>query len=107
MEPTDTAQDSSDPRLLGLLDADVLVTLTPTDEPCRVQVTVAERDFGTLGSVHLQPGLLHARFTDVPGNQESDRSAVELADAALRYTSGAERALPASLKQCRVRGDHR
>ncbi|WP_260328615.1 hypothetical protein [Streptomyces sp. Ag109_O5-1] len=97
MESTDTAQDSSDPTLFGLLDADVLVTLTPTDDPCRVQVTVAERGFGTLGSVYLQPDLLHARFTDVPGNQGADRAAVELADAALPYTSGAERGLPASL----------
>ncbi|MFJ9711620.1 DnaB-like helicase C-terminal domain-containing protein [Streptomyces sp. NPDC101234] len=89
--------DSSDPSLLGLLDADVLMTLTPTDDPSRVQVTIAERDFGTLGVVYLQPDLLHARFTDIPGNQGPDRAAVELADAALAYTSGAERGLPASL----------
>ncbi|MGW3451200.1 ATP-binding protein, partial [Streptomyces sp. NPDC001076] len=84
-----------DPTLLGLLDADVLVTLTPTGDPSRVQVTVAERDFGTLGSVFLQPDLLHARFTDLPENQAADPTAVELADAALIYTSGAQRGLPA------------
>lgn len=87
--------DSSDPTLLRLLDADVLVTLTPASDPSRVQVTVAERDFGTLGSVFLQPDLLHAQFTDLPENQVSDPTAVELADAALSYTSGAQRGLPA------------
>ncbi|MFJ8158435.1 DnaB-like helicase C-terminal domain-containing protein [Streptomyces sp. NPDC094468] len=86
--------DSSDPALLRLLDADVLVTLTPTGDPARVQVTVAERDFGTLGSVFLRPDLLHARFTDVPATEAAD-TAVELADAALVYTSGAQRGLPA------------
>ncbi|MFG2959471.1 DnaB-like helicase C-terminal domain-containing protein [Streptomyces sp. NPDC048291] len=89
--------DTSDPTLLGLLDADVLLTLTPTDIPSRVQVTVAERDFGTLGVVYLQPDLLHARFADIPGDQGPGAVAVELADAALAYTSGAERGLPASL----------
>ncbi|MFJ3235789.1 hypothetical protein [Streptomyces sp. NPDC086787] len=56
--------DSDDPALLGLLDADVLVTLTATAEPGKVQVTVTERNFGTIGSAYLQPDLLHARFLD-------------------------------------------
>lgn len=56
--------DSDDPALLGLLDADVTLTLAPTEDPAEVQVTVAERDFGTLGSAYLQPDLIHARFLD-------------------------------------------
>ena len=56
--------DSDDPTLLGLLDADILVTLAPYPGPSQVQVTVAERDFGTIGSAYLRPDLLHARFLD-------------------------------------------
>ncbi|MGP4048882.1 DnaB-like helicase C-terminal domain-containing protein [Streptomyces sp. 2A115] len=82
--------DSDDPTLLGLMDADVLMTLTATTDPSKVQVTVTERDFGTIGSAYLQPDLLHARFTDAPQSP-----AVELAEAALPYTSGAQRGLPA------------
>jgi prevent-host-death family protein len=83
--------DSDDPTLLGLLDADVLVTLTPTADPSKIQVTVAERDFGTIGSAYLQPDLLHARFTDAPESR-----AAELSEAALPYTSGAHQGLPAA-----------
>ncbi|MET8680044.1 DnaB-like helicase C-terminal domain-containing protein [Streptomyces sp. NPDC004647] len=83
--------DSDDPALLGLLDTDVLMTLNPTTNPAKVQVTVSERDFGTIGSAYLQPDLLHARFTDAPEGR-----AVELAEAALPYTSGAQQGLPAS-----------
>ncbi|MFE1961012.1 hypothetical protein [Streptomyces sp. NPDC059479] len=50
--------------LLGLLDADVLLTLVPTADPSKVQVTIAERDFGAIGSAYLSPDLLHARFLD-------------------------------------------
>lgn len=57
--------DSDDPTLLGLLDADVTLTLTPTEDPAKVQVTVAERDFGAIGSAYLSPDLLHARFLDM------------------------------------------
>ncbi|MGW2892929.1 DnaB-like helicase C-terminal domain-containing protein [Streptomyces griseoruber] len=101
--------DSDDPALLGLLDADVLVTLAPTEDPTKVQVTVAERDFGAIGSAYLQPDLLHARFLDAgaapvdragtEGPARSLGSAVEqeLAEAALPYTSGAQQGLPASL----------
>ena len=56
--------DSADPALLRLLDADVLLTLTPTGDPVKVQVTIAERDFGTIGTACLIPDLLHARFLD-------------------------------------------
>lgn len=56
--------DTDDPALLGLLDADVTLTLMPTEDPAKVQVTVAERDFGTIGSAYLQPDLIHARFLD-------------------------------------------
>ncbi|MHC3475176.1 hypothetical protein ACYF6T_41795 [Streptomyces sp. 7R007] len=56
--------DSDDPPLLGLLDADITLTLSPTEDPAAVQVTVAERDFGTIGSAYPKPGLIHARFLD-------------------------------------------
>lgn len=101
--------DSDDPALLGLLDADVTLTLTPTEDPARVRVTVAERDLGAIGSAYLSPDLLHARFLDagstptVPtAGEEPARSlgtAVEreLAEAALPYTSGARQGLPAAV----------
>ncbi|MFD7409737.1 DnaB-like helicase C-terminal domain-containing protein [Streptomyces sp. NPDC059866] len=101
--------DSADPTLLGLLDADILLTLAPTDDPAKVQVTVAERDFGAIGSAYLRPDLLHARFLDAPaapvdrtrgeGPARSLGSAVEreLAEAALPYTSGARKGLSASV----------
>ncbi|MFG2557001.1 DnaB-like helicase C-terminal domain-containing protein [Streptomyces sp. NPDC048581] len=116
--------DSDDPTLLGLLDADVLVTLTPTEDPAKVQATVAERDFGAIGSAYLSPDLLHARFLDAggapvgrtSGNEpaQSLGSALEreLAEAALPYTSGARQGLPASvthvlaaLRTALVKGD--
>uniref|UniRef100_A0AAU2UVW6 DnaB-like helicase C-terminal domain-containing protein n=1 Tax=Streptomyces sp. NBC_00003 TaxID=2903608 RepID=A0AAU2UVW6_9ACTN len=104
--------DSDDPALLGLLDADVTVTLSPTQDPAKVQVTVAERDFGTIGSVYLQPDLIHARFLDAgaaplsradspagPGLSAAAgaTAALELAEAALPYTSGGHRGIPAAL----------
>ncbi|MFF2431733.1 type II toxin-antitoxin system prevent-host-death family antitoxin [Streptomyces mirabilis] len=100
--------DSDDPTLLGLLDADVLLTLTATTDPGRLQVTVAERDFGVIGSAYLRPDLLHARFADaeavpVAGTGSEDwrlhttPQERELADAALPYTSGARQGLPASV----------
>ncbi|MFE2941520.1 hypothetical protein ACFXKG_21040 [Streptomyces sp. NPDC059255] len=54
-------------------------------------MTVAERDFGTIGSAYLQPDLLHARFTDAPKNR-----AAGLVDAALPYVSGTQKGLPAA-----------
>ncbi|MGW5209443.1 type II toxin-antitoxin system prevent-host-death family antitoxin [Streptomyces griseoincarnatus] len=103
--------DSDNPALLGLLDADVLVTLAPKEDSdsSKVQVTVAERDFGAIGSAYLRPDLLHARFLDagvapvdragVEGTARSLGSAVEqeLAEASLPYTSGAQQGLPAPL----------
>ncbi|KAB1143464.1 AAA family ATPase [Streptomyces luteolifulvus] len=101
--------DSADPTLLSLLDADVTLTLAPTDDPARVQVTVAERDFGAIGSAYLGPDLLHARFLDAGaapvagtaggGAASGIGTAVEreLAEAALPYTSGAKQGLPASV----------
>ncbi|GGX57635.1 DnaB-like helicase C-terminal domain-containing protein [Streptomyces chartreusis] len=100
--------DSADPTLLGLLDADVTLTLAPTDDPAKVQVTVSERDFGAIGSAYLGPDLLHARFLDAgaaplavtggEGPAPSIGAAVEreLAEAALPYTSGAQQGLPAA-----------
>ncbi|MDX2916336.1 DnaB-like helicase C-terminal domain-containing protein [Streptomyces griseiscabiei] len=105
--------DSDDPALLDLLDADVTLTLTPTEDSARVRVTVAERDFGTIGSAYLQPDLIHARFLDT-GAAPLDRAdspagpglsaataggteARELAEAALPYTSGSQQGIPAAL----------
>ncbi|WP_333738537.1 type II toxin-antitoxin system prevent-host-death family antitoxin [Streptomyces sp. IBSBF 2806] len=104
--------DSDDPALLDLLDADVTLTLSPTEEPAKVQVTVAERDFGTIGSAYLQPDLSHARFldaeaaplgrTDIPASPGLSASAggteaLELAEAALPYTAGGQQGIPAAL----------
>ncbi|MFD8228523.1 DnaB-like helicase C-terminal domain-containing protein [Streptomyces massasporeus] len=104
--------DSDDPTLLGLLDADVVVTLTATADPTKVQATVTERDFGTIGSAYLQPDLIHARFLDAgaaplertdspagPGLSAAagGTAALELAEAALPYTSGGHRGIPAAL----------
>ncbi|MFG2030411.1 hypothetical protein [Streptomyces sp. NPDC048825] len=50
--------DSDDSTLLGLLDADVLMTLAATTDPSNVQVTVTERDFGTIGSAYLRRHLI-------------------------------------------------
>ena len=101
--------DSDDLALLGLLDADITLMLTPTEDPAKVQVTVAERDLGTIGSAYLSPDLLHARFLDADsapavsavGDQPA-RSLVsaverELAEAALPYTSGARQGVPAAV----------
>lgn len=101
--------DSTDPALLSLLDADITLTLAATDDPSKVQVTVAERDFGAIGSAYLGLDLVHARFLDAgpapvasagrEGSAPSVGSAVErqLAEAALPYTSGAQQGLPAAV----------
>ncbi|MFJ6901922.1 DnaB-like helicase C-terminal domain-containing protein [Streptomyces hokutonensis] len=101
--------DSDDSALLGLLDADVTLTLTPTEDPARVRVTVAERDLGTIGSAYLSPDLLHARFLDAgsalnlptagdePARSLGSAVERELAEAALPYTSGARQGLPAAV----------
>ncbi|MFG3268865.1 type II toxin-antitoxin system prevent-host-death family antitoxin [Streptomyces bobili] len=120
--------DSDDPALLGLLDADVMLTLSPTEDPAMVQVTIAERDFGMIGSAYLQPDLLHARFLDA-GAAPLERAdspaglgisastggtaALELAEAALPYTSGGRQGIPAALthelaawRTAVAKGDH-
>jgi prevent-host-death family protein len=104
--------DSDDPALLSLLDADVTLTLSPAEDPAKVQVTVSERDFGTIGSAYLRPDLLHARFLDAesapldradspagPGLPAAagGTAALELAEAALPYTSGGHQGIPAAL----------
>ncbi|MGM9470259.1 DnaB-like helicase C-terminal domain-containing protein [Streptomyces murinus] len=104
--------DSDDPALLGLLDADVVVTLTATADPGKVHVTVTERDFGMIGSAYLQPDLLHARFLNAdaapleradssaapgPSAAATGTAALELAEAALPYTSGGHQGIPAAL----------
>ncbi|MFD7713783.1 DnaB-like helicase C-terminal domain-containing protein [Streptomyces sp. NPDC059786] len=104
--------DSDDPALLGLLDADVTLTLAPTEDPARVQVVVAERDVGTIASAYLQPDLIRARFLDtgtVPLERAASpataglsaaagaTAALELAEAALPYTSGGHQGIPAAL----------
>ncbi|MFF7535304.1 DnaB-like helicase C-terminal domain-containing protein [Streptomyces bobili] len=101
--------DSADPTLLSLLDADVMLTLAPTEDLAKVQVTVSERDFGAIGSAYLRPDLLHARFLDEgfapavrtagerPAQSLGSTVEQELADAALPYTSGARQGLPASV----------
>ncbi|MFI9824132.1 DnaB-like helicase C-terminal domain-containing protein [Streptomyces sp. NPDC052013] len=101
--------DSDDLALLGLLDADFLVRLTPTEDPCKVQATVTERDFGAIGSAYLRPDLLHARFLDAgaappdrthsptPSSTAGGTAARELAEAALPYTSGGHQGIPAAL----------
>ncbi|MFF1566883.1 DnaB-like helicase C-terminal domain-containing protein [Streptomyces sp. NPDC058293] len=101
--------DSPDPTLLSLLDADITLTLAPTENPSKIQVTVSERDLGAIGSAYLSPDLLHARFLDAgaspvaPARSEGPARSLgsvverELADAALPYTSGAQRGLPASV----------
>ncbi|MEU9405503.1 DnaB-like helicase C-terminal domain-containing protein [Streptomyces sp. NPDC048291] len=104
--------DSDDPALLGLLDADIMVTLAVTADPGKVEVTVTERDFGTIGSAYLEPDLIHARFLDAeaapldragspagPGLPVAvgGTAALELAEAALPYTSGGHQGIPAAL----------
>lgn len=105
--------DTDEPALVNLLDADVILTLTPG--PSLTAVTVAERDLGVIGRAHLRPDLVHARFLDagpaapVPAAEGTDAAASgaqegkgrghdaerELADAGLPFTSGALKGLPA------------
>ncbi|WP_327591580.1 DnaB-like helicase C-terminal domain-containing protein [Streptomyces chartreusis] len=101
--------DSDDPALLARLDADVLMTLAPTTNPARVEVTITERDLGTIGSACLEPDLVHARFLDLAPTAgdptrgpaasaaTSATAALELAEAALPYTSGGHQGIPAAL----------
>ncbi|MFD8615456.1 ATP-binding protein, partial [Streptomyces sp. NPDC059631] len=105
--------DTDDPAIVNLLDADVIVTLTTAPDQPLTTVTVAERDLGIIGSTSLLPDLAHARFLDTPhspalasgpavpaaADELPDRVGTaadrELAEAALPFTSGAVKGLPA------------
>lgn len=105
--------DTDDPAIVNLLDADVILTLTAVPGQPVTTVTVAERDLGIIGSTRLRPDLTRARFLDtdaLPANAPSAGTAIaagtvpdaagstcdgELADAALPFTSGAVKGLPA------------
>ncbi|MFF2363776.1 DnaB-like helicase C-terminal domain-containing protein [Streptomyces sp. NPDC058122] len=102
--------DTDDPAIVNLLDADVILTLTTAPGQPLTTVTVAERDLGIIGTTTLRPDLAHARFLDTtPAASASGTPAAadavpdmvgtaadrELADAALPFTSGAVKGLPA------------
>ncbi|MGQ4434198.1 hypothetical protein [Streptomyces sp. SAS_260] len=108
--------DTDDPVLVNLLDADVILTLTHTPGQQTTTVTVAERDLGTIATTTLRPDLAHARFLDtgpspttavptpVTGVSEAAETPLDtvgtaadrqLAEAALPFTSGAVKGLPA------------
>ncbi|MER7694985.1 DnaB-like helicase C-terminal domain-containing protein, partial [Streptomyces sp. NPDC097610] len=104
--------DTDDPAIVNLLDADVILTLTTAPGQQVTTVTVAERDLGIIGSTSLHPDLAHARFLDTtpvaPAQAAGTPAAAdtvpdtlgsaadrELADAALPFTSGAVKGLPA------------
>ncbi|MCX5001059.1 type II toxin-antitoxin system prevent-host-death family antitoxin [Streptomyces sp. NBC_00638] len=102
--------DTDDPAIVNLLDADVILTLTTLPGQQVTTVTVAERDLGIIGSTSLRPDLAHARFLDTtptapatgthaPADAVPDLVGTpadrELADAALPFTSGAIKGLPA------------
>ncbi|MGQ4480091.1 type II toxin-antitoxin system prevent-host-death family antitoxin [Streptomyces sp. SAS_276] len=108
--------DTDDPAVVNLLDADVILTLTHRPGQQTTTVTVAERDLGTIATTTLRPDLAHARFldtspspaadaptpaTDVSEAAEAPLDTVgtaadrQLAEAALPFTSGAVKGLPA------------
>ncbi|MFD9400288.1 type II toxin-antitoxin system prevent-host-death family antitoxin [Streptomyces sp. NPDC060011] len=108
--------DTDDPAIVNLLDADVILTLTNQAGQQVTTVTVAERDLGIIATTTLRPDLAHARFLDTtpspapaaPTPATGTDTAVEalpdtvgtaadreLADAALPFTSGAVKGLPA------------
>ncbi|MGW7145358.1 DnaB-like helicase C-terminal domain-containing protein, partial [Streptomyces sp. NPDC054878] len=113
------------PDAVRSLAADVTLTLAPADDSLIAQVTVVERDLGQT-TIPLRADLDRARFTDaaskpapaLPGSAASptadtspaDTSALlaaerDLVEAALPFTSGAIRGLPAGPLQ--VLADHR
>ncbi|MFJ3229207.1 type II toxin-antitoxin system prevent-host-death family antitoxin [Streptomyces sp. NPDC086783] len=105
--------DTADPAVVNLLDADVILTLTNAPDRQSTTVTVAERDLGIIATTSLLPDLAHARFLDTtpsPARMTSTESRTaaealpdtvgtaadrELANAALPFTSGAVKGLPA------------
>ncbi|MET7457456.1 type II toxin-antitoxin system prevent-host-death family antitoxin [Streptomyces sp. NPDC005574] len=112
--------DTDDPAVVNLLDADVILTFTNTPGQPTTSVTVAERDLGIIATTSLRPDLAHARFLDTtprptpvgsaPASTTGTSAAAEelpdsvdlgtvadreLGDAALPFTSGAVKGLPA------------
>jgi prevent-host-death family protein len=106
--------DTADPAVVNLLDADVILTLTTAPDHQSTSVTVAERDLGIIATTSLLPDLAHARFLDTTPSPTTphtttttDAAAEELPDtvgtaadrelaaAALPFTSGAVKGLPA------------
>ncbi|MGW3819967.1 type II toxin-antitoxin system prevent-host-death family antitoxin [Streptomyces sp. NPDC005046] len=110
--------DTDDPAIVNLLDADVILTLTNKPGQQVTSVTVAERDLGIIATTSLRPDLARARFFDTTPRSSPAPAATttatgtsaaaealpdtvgtaadrELADAALPFTSGAVKGLPA------------
>ncbi|MFD6926278.1 type II toxin-antitoxin system prevent-host-death family antitoxin [Streptomyces sp. NPDC059944] len=110
--------DTDDPAIVNLLDADVFLTLTNQPGQQVTTVTVAERDLGIIATTTLRPDLARARFLDTTPSPSPAPAAPttttgtdtafealpdtvgtaadrELADAALPFTSGAVKGLPA------------
>lgn len=54
--------DTDAPCTVATLDTDITLTLTRTSE--QAHLAIAERDFGTLATLHLHTDLPHARITD-------------------------------------------
>ncbi|MFE9813310.1 DnaB-like helicase C-terminal domain-containing protein [Streptomyces sp. NPDC005548] len=108
--------DTDDPAIVNLLDADVILTLTNAPGQQVTTVTVTERDLGIIATTSLRPDLAHARFCDTTPSPAPPSAATvtgastgaealpdtvgtvadrELAEAALPFTSGAVKGLPA------------
>ncbi|MCX4673550.1 DnaB helicase C-terminal domain-containing protein [Streptomyces sp. NBC_01381] len=114
---------TDDAKTVRSLDAEVTLTLAAADDSGIANVTVAERDFGQT-TIRLRADLDHARFTDAPAlpapavptapnagdttppaADTLTAAEQELAEAALPFTSGAVRGLPAETLQ--LLADHR
>ncbi|MGW1538176.1 DnaB-like helicase C-terminal domain-containing protein [Streptomyces aureus] len=109
--PVIAVLDTDDPAIVNLLDADVILTLATAPGQQVTTVTVAERDLGIIASTSLRADLAHARFLDITPAPPATTTAAEagsglpdsvgtaadreLADAALPFTSGAVKGLPA------------
>ncbi|MFG2651191.1 DnaB-like helicase C-terminal domain-containing protein [Streptomyces sp. NPDC048436] len=123
--PVIAVLNTDDAEAVRGLDADVTLTLAAADGEGIAEVTVAERDFGQT-TIRLRADLNRARFTDAPAPPAPTPAASstpntgvttppatdpltaieqELAEAALPFTSGAARGLPADALQ--LLADHR
>lgn len=73
--PVLTVVDSDAPDVLDALHADLTLTLTRAGarEGAKVEVTVWERDFGTLAPVHLCADPARARFVEAFAAEEDNR----------------------------------